>query len=230
MDANPLRIFSYEIYNYQIKPSSSIIYIQQLGRALSTGTKNRCIVFDIVDNLHRKSLFNLVPESKTRRKQKQPTKKERVERMLAECAHELSREEQELMRRFIDDNLEADDEVMFNAWWKKANELAEEDIYAVDHLATLRELIAKTVAEVKKERVKRATEEYFRIQLEKCKMPIPTTITELKKMKDLPPALQIFLDWQRVEEEDILNFIDPDGTGKIDVEKIKRGIKESMAY
>ena len=37
--------------------SSSTIYIQQLGRALSTGSENACIVFDVVDNLHRKAVY-----------------------------------------------------------------------------------------------------------------------------------------------------------------------------
>ena len=39
--------------------SSSTIFIQQLGRALSTDADNSSIVFDIVDNLHRKALFEL---------------------------------------------------------------------------------------------------------------------------------------------------------------------------
>lgn len=40
--------------------SSSTIYIQQLGRALSTGSENACIVFDVVDNLHRKASLSLL--------------------------------------------------------------------------------------------------------------------------------------------------------------------------
>ena len=39
--------------------NSSVVYVQQLGRALSTDMNDSCIVFDVVDNLHRKSLFNL---------------------------------------------------------------------------------------------------------------------------------------------------------------------------
>lgn len=47
--------------------SSSIVYIQQLGRALSTGSNRPCIVIDVVDNLHRKNVFNINPKEKRRR-------------------------------------------------------------------------------------------------------------------------------------------------------------------
>ncbi len=39
--------------------ASSTIFIQQLGRALSSDADNSSIVFDIVDNLHRKAVFEL---------------------------------------------------------------------------------------------------------------------------------------------------------------------------
>lgn len=42
--------------------TSSIIYMQQLGRALSTGDAEPKIVFDIVDNIHRKSLYTMLSE------------------------------------------------------------------------------------------------------------------------------------------------------------------------
>ena len=198
---------------------SSTIYIQQLGRALSTGSKNACIVFDVVDNLHRKSIFNLVPQN-SRRHHTAVTKKERVQRLLSEAGSEWEDDERELLQRFIEDDLEAEDEIAFNDFWAKVNEIKEEDIYAVDHLATYRELIAKTVAEVKTERIKRATEEYFRIQLTKCNKPIPKTIAEVKKLKNTPPELEIFARWQQVEEEDILQYLDPDNTGQVDIEKL----------
>lgn len=41
--------------------SSSTIYNQQLGRALSTGKTDSCVVFDVVDNLHRKAVYTLIP-------------------------------------------------------------------------------------------------------------------------------------------------------------------------
>lgn len=41
---------------------SGIIYSQQLGRALSTGDATPKIVFDIVDNIHRKSVYAMLGE------------------------------------------------------------------------------------------------------------------------------------------------------------------------
>jgi len=41
---------------------SNTVYSQQLGRALSTGDITPRIVFDIVDNLHRKSVYSLLGE------------------------------------------------------------------------------------------------------------------------------------------------------------------------
>lgn len=48
--------------------ASSIIFAQQLGRALSSGSDRRCLVFDIVDNLHRKSIFTLSKKGRRREK------------------------------------------------------------------------------------------------------------------------------------------------------------------
>ena len=39
--------------------SSNIIFCQQLGRALSAGAKSAALVFDVVDNLHRKAVYEL---------------------------------------------------------------------------------------------------------------------------------------------------------------------------
>ncbi len=44
--------------------SSSAVFMQQLGRALSAGSDKPGIVFDIVDNLHRKSIFRLEGENR----------------------------------------------------------------------------------------------------------------------------------------------------------------------
>ncbi len=41
--------------------SSNIIYTQQFGRALSSGSDKASLVFDVVDNLHRKAIFDLRP-------------------------------------------------------------------------------------------------------------------------------------------------------------------------
>jgi len=47
---------------------SSIIYIQQLGRALSAGNNNKSVVFDVVDNLHTKAAYNIGKRKPSRSK------------------------------------------------------------------------------------------------------------------------------------------------------------------
>lgn len=42
--------------------SSSIVYVQQLGRALSTGDSRPKVVLDIVDNIHRESMYAIMSE------------------------------------------------------------------------------------------------------------------------------------------------------------------------
>jgi superfamily II DNA or RNA helicase len=41
--------------------SSNIIYVQQFGRALSSGSSKTPLVFDVVDNIHRKAVFDIRP-------------------------------------------------------------------------------------------------------------------------------------------------------------------------
>ena len=48
--------------------TSSIIFSQQLGRALSSGSDRQCLVFDIVDNLHRKSAFTLAKKGNRKKR------------------------------------------------------------------------------------------------------------------------------------------------------------------
>lgn len=45
--------------------SSSIIFNQQLGRCLSSGAEHPAIVFDVVDNLHRRAAYELLEEPDT---------------------------------------------------------------------------------------------------------------------------------------------------------------------
>lgn len=42
--------------------NSSIIYSQQLGRVINSGSKRHGLVFDVVDNIHRRSLYDVMGE------------------------------------------------------------------------------------------------------------------------------------------------------------------------
>lgn len=48
--------------------NSNIIYVQQLGRVLSSGTDSKTVVFDVVDNLHRKAVYDINVKAKKTRK------------------------------------------------------------------------------------------------------------------------------------------------------------------
>ena len=131
---------------------SSIIYMQQLGRALSTGDAVPKVVFDIVDNIHRKSTYAMLSEQyqssdiltdeekaeyielvnktndKTIRGRSIPLTPEETTRLI-----ELSR-----MIKYAND---------VNMGKRGCNTLTPEDLIVTKYAATYRELIAKTVAE-----------------------------------------------------------------------------------
>ena len=119
---------------------SGIIYNQQLGRVLSSGSCKSGIVFDVVDNIHREAIYDVLGKVpiKVRRD------KRKYEKLLKkkELGEELTEKEvtdfEELAKRFASE---------CSKWWKKCNDIEPEDLIATGHEATYRELIAKTVAE-----------------------------------------------------------------------------------
>jgi len=121
--------------------SSSIIFAQQLGRILSSGHSQNCIVFDVVDNIHRESLYDVLGH----KPKKTQTRNARLQQLQAQLddptANPLTIDEiaeyKELTQAF---NRSPN-------WWVGANQLQPEDLIATGQLATYRELIAKTVAE-----------------------------------------------------------------------------------
>lgn len=132
---------------------SSIIYCQQLGRALSTGDAMPKIVFDIVDNIHRKSVYSILSDrcaaTQTLTEEEQAEYIELVNRTLDKLpngdpipltAEESARliELSKLMRQYKDTE----------SGKCNNNVLYPEDLIVTGYEATYRELVAKTVAEV----------------------------------------------------------------------------------
>ena len=132
---------------------SSIIYCQQLGRALSTGDAMPKIVFDIVDNIHRKSVYTMLGErcaaTQTLTAEEQAEYIELVNRTLDKLpdgtpipltTEESSRliELSKLMRQYKDTK----------SGKVNNNMIYPEDLIVTGYEATYKELIAKTVAEV----------------------------------------------------------------------------------
>lgn len=121
---------------------SDIVYIQQLGRVLSSGSANNGIVFDVVDNLHRKSLYSTI---RTRR-QSLKDKKSRIEcleflkSVQESVGKTLSKsEEQELktLKKYLEEYSTKE--------YLHCNELQPEDLNVVGRTASYEDLRNKVV-------------------------------------------------------------------------------------
>lgn len=131
---------------------SSIIYMQQLGRALSTGDTEAKIVFDIVDNIHRKSVYAIMGENyMTSQYMTSEEVKEYIE--LVNRTHDkdvdgnpikLTAEE---TNRFIELSKLFKKKQDYDLGKINANTLNQEDLIVTKYAATYKEFIAKTVAE-----------------------------------------------------------------------------------
>lgn len=150
--------------------SSGIIYIQQLGRVLSSGNMIPGVVFDVVDNLHREAMYDMLldrAQMKSSLKRRYQILKRRLEKAGVDpeknidesvVSDDLLDEEEKMEWKMLVDMLEkgefsltvdSDGDVGdgLDKWWWFANTLRAEDLIATGHEATYRELIAKTVAE-----------------------------------------------------------------------------------
>ena len=152
---------------------SSTIYIQELGRVLSSGSLNNGIVFDVVDNIHQKSIYKVLEKAsiytknaKKRLKQLE-TKLDKWEkfRKYQENAEstELTTGEKEEFDSWVR-NDEVEDKCFDkhdkneysslcrrlenpNRYYRCNSILEPSDLIVVDEDATYEELIAKLVAE-----------------------------------------------------------------------------------
>ena len=131
---------------------SGIVYAQQLGRALSTGDAAPKIVFDIVDNIHRKSVYAMLGENC--HATSYITEEEKAEYIeLVNRIHDkdkkgntikLNKEEQ---ARFIELSKLFKLAKDLKLGKTGCNTLTPEDLIVTKYAATYKELIAKTVAE-----------------------------------------------------------------------------------
>lgn len=146
--------------------SSSIIFNQQLGRALSTGSARPCIVFDVVDNLHRKAVFELT-NKKNVRKHNHLEKVAKFQDVYT--IDEIKQMSDEEVVELAQDLLDNDEGIIIDTkgenianlrsrltkllqegeaqWWKFCNDVTGEDIVMTGYEASYMEFIAKAVAE-----------------------------------------------------------------------------------
>ena len=133
---------------------SGIIFIQQLGRVLSSGNNIPGIVFDVVDNLHREAMYDVLADrdaQKSKQIRRYNTLMNKKVRAEENTGVELSEEEQaelvDLIALIDSGALNIEEKDGDSGWWRVANELTPEDLITTGHEATYREIIAKTVAE-----------------------------------------------------------------------------------
>ena len=115
--------------------SSGIIFAQQLGRVLSSGSSKPAVVFDFVDNIHRESMYQVLGKMPKRVIINRERREELLEKQKLGILTEV--EEKELSNMYNS----------VNRWWTHANDLQPEDLIATGHEASYRQLIAKVVAE-----------------------------------------------------------------------------------
>lgn len=124
--------------------SSGIIYAQQLGRVLSSGNKKAGLVFDVVDNLHRESIYEVLGhESKEiqDKKQRYWTIQSHIEKY-EETNDPADKPTESVMAEYKELK-----EFMQRYDRRVHNTLQPDDLIATSFEATYKEIIAKTVAE-----------------------------------------------------------------------------------
>lgn len=192
---------------------SSTIYTQQLGRALSVGMNNSAIVFDIVDNLHRKAVFKM--DGKSRRSYKRLRRNDKHASIMTKTYYTVAEDGKTLVFEDINGKITESqyhindagnivdrndvescliyDEKTNTVWYtyeendprKDINALTENCLHAVGHEAEYRELIAKAMAEPLTQKCKYAVELHFRSWCYNHNIEYPITNRMMKKLYDL---------------------------------------------
>ena len=142
---------------------SGTVYIQQLGRILSSGASNAGIVIDVVDNIHQHSVYRVLDGqsiyTKNAKKRMTSLQKKREADDLNNTSKFTERDDAELKgleKRF------SNPEKMEQFF--ASNMLQKEDLIAIDYEASYRELIAKTVAESKSMRCRQAWARWLEVR------------------------------------------------------------------
>ncbi len=159
--------------------TSDIVYIQQLGRALSSGSNHSCIVFDIVDNLHRKAVFDITDS---------PAEPAGLEGDIHYDGGDAFPSTSNISPNKgtggsvdVGGHITGGDE----PWWRGANRISREDVIVTGNEATYKELIAKAVAEPMLQRCMEAFEAHFRRWCINNNIPYPISDSDLESLYNL---------------------------------------------
>lgn len=204
---------------------SSSIFIQQLGRALSAGTNNSAIVFDIVDNLHRKAIYNIdTINNKTRFSGFNNYMK--LNYFVSEDGYSIMTVDENgvsvTTQYHLDDNnniidihgnistLIYDDETGYiyspcTTKNRDINNITSDCINMTSHEASYREIIAKTTAEPMKYRCRSALELHFRTWCEERNIEYPVTEKDRKRLYSLSKT-EFYEEFCKIIDDNAIDY------------------------
>ena len=234
--------------------TSPTIYSQQIGRVLSSGSSRRRFVFDLVDNLHRRTIFDA--ERQEARKAGQDPAVAIVSGLdidgmsddeligvvdqIACSASSHAQTAQALLRRAESGSGDDRDGLMaeirefllsIDPWWNRASRITEDDVEmatidGIPYEAKYRELIGKLVAVPIYIRAKRAADAYKARYEQLTGKPFPTDPREAEeRIKGLGLPYDPYAIWQGVSVKDMLDVM----FGKVTLEEVKAKNAEKAA-
>lgn len=186
---------------------SNTIFTQQLGRALSAGAGNSAIIFDIVDNLHRKAVYELyvkdpLSASKRRHRLSEPSKDNYI---LDKNTNQImmTTPEGDIPTQYTYDGTSIKDKLGHKAPFridskgkvrntsdsldenKDVNRLTPDCLNATGHEASYREILAKAMAEPLSHRCKYALQIHFKSWCDRRGVEYPITQKALSEIYGL---------------------------------------------
>lgn len=193
---------------------SDIIYAQQLGRVLTSGTDKAALVFDVVDNLHRQAVYDITDEYGN---SKQKGNKKETIWMFKDgqiIDDEGNQAPYELKDGIIYDmagnktELVIDEETGFLVYemykHDDSNKITEEYVNRIDltdgvrlkgEMATYQDIIRKLVASPMAQRCRSAFYQYFKQYCDAQNIPYPITQKDLRYLNNCmdDKAFQVYL-------------------------------------
>lgn len=185
---------------------SSTVFIQQMGRALSAGAGNSAIIFDIVDNLHRKAIYELYvkPVAGARKKRRTAAALDKyawnreTNEIMFECPDgtEIPTQYHVTDKGTVVDSTGhastfkiRDGQVVNMADpespEKNVNQITRQCLEATGHEATYREILTKAMAEPLSHRCKYAFQIHFYSWCHAHNVPYPISDAELSELYGL---------------------------------------------
>ena len=218
---------------------SNIVYVQQLGRALSTGSDNAAIVFDCVDNLHNSSIFEVLGKesifTKAARERKEQLEEKKLTwdkytKYIEENPDKAGDDDAKLF--FGGDSVENAkfsklDQSELNALTRRFNQptkrssqsIRQEDLIAIDIEAGYTEMIRKLVGEPVAYRANLALQNYLEAggrQAYEDGRPFTSKEDYLKMQAPENIPIFPFCKAKRVTVDDVMDFIFKEGDAKND--------------